>query len=457
MIGKPLKRVFNRLQKLAFFIPFTWYFLAFTLIGLLTWRWLKDRELVAGTSYHDIFSLLLEVMLVFAGIMLAVALLSVFASWMLFYYNRKKQHVVFRIATDDTELAFSQERKVNIQLHPVLKPLFGFLKIRLQYGPDLFSGKFSLVEKGNKRLFASSVNGTYHWPLPEIREYHINRAIIYFEDLFQFFSLAISVHSSNRFFTQPDRKEIDLVTAFPRKTEDITTRIEEIRRVEGEHINYKHFENNDDVRRIVWKIYAKNKELVVRIPEIMDPYASHIYLYASFHTTFETHGNRALEKPFLNYYKSVIWTIYSQLAEQGLEVRFIPDQQTAPTHFLNGRQEVQYAISTAAWQRQRDLQSYCRPNEMAVLVVSSLSEAESVIQVAEQHGNEVIIILVRLSNSLDKHSIYNWVEWVFVQQEKDEMEMNKTSWRLSMARPRITENERRIQRELQQYEKPVII
>jgi hypothetical protein len=94
---------------------------------------------------------------------------------------------------------------------------------------------------------------------------------------------------------------------------------------------------------------------------------------------------------------------------------------------------------------------------MAVLLVSSLSEAESLIRVAEQHGNDVIIILVRLSNSLDRHSIYNWVEWIFVQQEKDEMEMNKTSWRLSMIRPRITENERRIQHVLQQYEKPVII
>ena len=36
--------------------------------------------------------------------------------------------------------------------------------------------------------------------------------------------------------------------AFPRKTEDTATRIEEIKKVEGEHINYKNFESNDDVQ-----------------------------------------------------------------------------------------------------------------------------------------------------------------------------------------------------------------
>jgi hypothetical protein len=457
MRGKPFKRLFNDLRKIGFFIPFTWYFLAFSVIGVITWRWLQARELVPETSYHDIFTLLLEVMLVFAGILLGFALFSVLLSWSVFYYNKRKHQVAFSIATKNDEQSFSQARKMSMRLHPVLKPLFGFLKMRLQYGANQFSGKFSLVERTQKRIFSSSIDGIYHWPLPEIREYHVSRAIIYFEDLFQFFSFAITIDSNDRFFTQPDRKEIDMVTAFPRKTEDMTTRIEEIRRVEGEHINYKHFENNDDVRRIVWKIYAKNKELVVRIPEIMDPYASHIYLYASFHSIFETAGNAVLEKPFLNYYKSVIWTIYNQLTEQGLEVRFIPDQDTAAVHFLNSRQEVQYAISTAAWQHSKDLESYCRPNEMAVLVVSSLSDAERLVQLAEQYGNDVIIILVQLGNSLDKHSIYNWVEWLFVQQEKDEMEMNKTAWRLSLVRPRIMANERRIRQTLQQYEKPVIL
>ena len=87
--------------------------------------------------------------------------------------------------------------------------------------------------------------------------------------------------------------------------------------MEGEYLNYKNFENNDDVSRIVWKIYAKNKELVVRIPEIMDPYASHVYLYASFFTSFNVAGSTPVEVPFLNYYKAMIWTLYQNLVKQG--------------------------------------------------------------------------------------------------------------------------------------------
>ena len=99
-----------------------------------------------------------------------------------------------------------------------------------------------------------------------------------------------------------------------------------MRKVEGEFLNYKNFENNDDVRRIVWKIYAKNKELVVRIPEMMDPYASHVYLYASFFSSSISKAMRTVEDPFLNYYKVITWSVYQNLVKQGFEVRYIPDQ-----------------------------------------------------------------------------------------------------------------------------------
>jgi hypothetical protein len=189
----------------------------------------------------------------------------------------------------------------------------------------------------------------------------------------------------------------------------------------------------------------------------MDPYASHVYLNASFYTAFDITGNAVVEKPFLNHYKSVVWTIYQQLAKQGFEVRFVPDQQKPQAHFTDKPQEIKHTISTAKWQKDKNLDVYLKPNETAVLVVSSLTDAERLRDIAEAHGNDIIIILVKLSHSLGKQDFANWMEWVFVQQEKDEREKYKTSWSLSWLRPRIVANEKIITHTLKRFEKPVII
>jgi hypothetical protein len=457
MVRQRLNNLKKRVKKFGFFIPFTLYFFGFAVVAVLAWRWLAGKTLEPGTAYADIFTLLLKIALAFVAISISIAFLSVLISWLYFYLKNRKQQVHFKIETGDEERKLSERQEVKISLSPVLRPFLGFTRIRLKYDSEHYSAKFSLVEKKKRGFFSSAIDGVYYWELPQIKEYHVSSAIIYFEDFFQFFSLAVNVTAENRFFTRPENKELGKINAFPRKTEETTTRIEEIKRVEGEHINYKHFEANDDVRRIVWKIYAKNKELVVRMPEIMDPYASHIYLYASFYSAFDITGNAVIEKPFLNHYKSVVWTIYRQLAEQGFEVRFVPDQQKPQQHFTNNLQEVKHTISTAKWQKEKNLDIYVKPNEAAVLVVSSLADAERLSDIAEAHGNEIIIILVKLSDSLSKQNFANWVEWVFVQQEKDEREMYKTSWSLSWLRPKIKANEKNIEQTLKRFEKPVII
>src|SRR5262249_46351843 len=145
------------------------------------------------------------------------------------------------------------------------------------------SPKFSLAPFHlQKRLFQSKKEGWYHWPLPVIREYDVDKLVVYFEDIFQFFSFSASVRVDQSFFTKPRTSATPDETISPKKTEAESVRIQELRRVQGEFLNYKNFEDNDDVRRIVWKIYAKNGELVVRTQEIFDPFASHTWFYCSY-------------------------------------------------------------------------------------------------------------------------------------------------------------------------------
>jgi cbb3-type cytochrome oxidase subunit 3 len=442
----------DKIRRASFYIPFTVYFVAFFVAAFIAFRAASNNEIDTYSSYSDIFSLLLKVAIAFCGAIILIAFLSVLVSYLYFIYHKKKKGIYFEIATEIKETDLKQKQSIKLIIRPVLKPFFGFLKLRLLYDKKQYSEKFSLVENKGGRFFNTSIEGTYNWPLPQIKEYHVEKGLVYFEDIFQFFSFAVTLPASSHFFTQPSSKPVADLKVAPRKTEHTTTRIEELRKVEGEYLNYKNFENNDDVRRIVWKIYAKNKELVVRIPEIMDPYASHLYLYASFFSHFNIEGNAAAEIPFLNYYKVLIWSVYQNLVKRGFEVRYIPDQQMNKNNMADEQQSVKYMISTSSWHRVTDLKSYVKSNDASVIVISSLSDANEVKQFIELHGKDITFIFIKLTDAFKNQNMIDWVQWIFVQNAKEDMDVYKRGWSLSPLRVRIKENERLLTDIVEKYQ-----
>ena len=431
----------SRMKKISFFIPFTIYFIVFTVVSLFFKNLINPNNTVYDSSYGEIFFLLIKVAIFFTFAILSFSLLFVLLSWFHFIYWKRKTGIVLQINTDKTTVDQSDKQAVHLHLKPVLKPFFGFIKIRLQYDNQHFSEKFSLVEKSSQSFFGNSLEGHYHWALPQIKEYRIEKAVVYFEDVFQFFSLATIIVANSRFIKHPVTKDPKELNAMPRKTEETNTRIEQMRKVEGELLSYKNFENNDDVRRIVWKIYAKNKELVVRIPEIMDPYASHIYLYPSFFTHFEISGNETIEVPFLNFYKNITWSVYQSLVKQGFEVKYITDTDIAANNLSTEEERIKHAVSTATWHQNKDLKSFVKTKDASVVIISSLSTPEQVRELTVQYGNEIRFIFVKLTDSFRQQNMIDWVQWLFVKNEQQDMDVYKRKWALSLLKEKIKNNE----------------
>ena len=445
-------RTADRIKQAAFYIPFTIYFVVFAIAAIIGFKMLDNDQINAYSSFADIFRLLLKVALGFTVAIISIAFIPVLVSFIYYKYQQRKKGIRFDISTDVKESELNQKQTVRLLISPVLKPLFGFIKLRLLYDQKHYSKKFSLLENSRRKFFSTSIEGTYHWTLPQIKEYHVEKAVLYFEDIFQFFSIAVNLPASSHFFTQPTAKGIKDLNVTPRKTEETNTRIDQLRKVEGEFLNYKNFENNDDVRRIVWKIYAKNKELVVRIPEIMDPYASHIYLYASFFSRYNTEGNSAIEIPFLNYFKVVTWSIYQNLVKRGFDVRYIPDQEVAKNKMADDQQSVKYSISTSKWHQVKDLKTYVKINDASVVIVSSLSDADEVKDLMENYGKDITFIFIKLTDSFKNQNIIDWVQWLFVQNQRDDIDVYKRSWALSPLRMKIKENENRLIKILEKYQ-----
>ncbi len=448
----------NPVRNVSFYLPFTWYFFVFAACCLAGYFWIKTFPKLPDTAYADIFPLLLSIAVWFLIVFLLISFVSVTFSFIYFFIKKRKHAVQCQIETKGTTNGKAKEKQeLYVKIHPVIKPLLGFVKLRLQYDGQHVSDKFALAEQNAAKLISTTIEGVYNWQLPAIKEYKIEKVIVYFEDFFQFFSFAIPVSTASRFYTQPKDSVAKAINTFPRKTENTNTRIDEIKRVEGEYINYKNFEGNDDVRRIVWKIYAKNKELVVRIPEVLDPYASHVYLYASFYSFFGNNLGEVAEIPFLNYYKNIIWRIYKQLIQQGFDVRYLPDQAISQSNAGDARQAVKYKISLSRWQVEKDLKSYINIKDAAMVIVSSVSDAEQVKQYAEQYGNDISFVFVKLTDSLGNPQFGDWLQWLFVKNEPNAIAAYKRKWNFTALRAKIIENEKKLTAVLANFSKAEIV
>jgi hypothetical protein len=453
-----IANVKEKLKRTGVFIPFRFHFLLLLAALFIGANWLKKNNSLPETSRTAIIDVFIRVTFWFGLSILVISFLSAFIPWLLFLFNRRNNKSELKIKTAEKENMVSEKQQVEVAIKPIVKPPFGYIRLRLYYDDKNISPKFSPIKnKRAKNFFSTQVNGIYNWPLKNIKEYDINGGVIYFEDFFQFFSFALQLPSAGSFYTQPLKKSTTQFIVQPKKTEETNERIEEIRKVEGEYLNYKNFETNDDVRRIVWKIYAKNKELVVRIPETNDPYASHIYFYASFYNAVSNDVYAEFNEIFLNHYKTIVWSVFEQLGRQNILLQYLTDQETKTFYADDPLQKVKYTVSTSHWQKQNTLLNYFNRQYASLLCVSSLTDAKQLEEILDKAGKGLVVVFVPLSNSFNNAKVADWLQWLFIKPEKESEEKLKIAYNFSPLRRKIIENENHIKQLLKKCDCEILI
>ena len=442
-----------RLKYFSIFIPFRLYLLLFAAGITLAYLWLHASREGVESSFTAILALLTKALLLFGTAVLVLSFLSVLIPFILFWVAKKSGRLSVKIETAEKDMEGTVKQPVKMTIHPLIQPPFGFLRYRLVYDDKKLSPKFTAIDTGNKlQFFSATQQGLYHWPLPEIKEYNLEKLVIYFEDLFQFFSFSKGVAVTDRFFTRPLKKDVAELNLAPKKTEEQATRIDELRKVEGEFLNYKNFEGNDDVRRIVWKIYAKNGELVVRTPEVLDPFASHLYLYATYLDGLGAADSTIVAQQGLNYFKTAVWSIYHRLKQQGFDVRYIPDQEVKSGNVMGQDNETQHKIALSHWHKSGDLKAYVNTKIASVVCISSLTPAEEVQALADVLPRDASIMFIKLSNSFKKQGAIKWLRWLFLEEEKEAGNRHLMRWNLSSDRRKMLRNEKGIAEILEKAE-----
>ena len=412
-----------------------------------------DPKKEAPSALIPFILLMAKMALWFVLGLILLSLVSTLATWLHYLYIRNKRGYKMQVDfTMETVNGKKNKLFLNALIEGIRRPVLGFVKGRLFYDNFDMTDRFSLLSNKlkDKSWWRAAIIGKSRLMLPDIKEYQLKGGFVYFQDMLHIFSLAVSQPVTGHFYQPPVLAEDDDREVYPKKTEQMDVRIEQMRRVEGEHLNYKDFEAGDDVRRIVWKVYAKNRELVVRVPEMFEPYASHLYFYATFHAAVKKQWlNEGYFKEMLNYYKNYVWTVYDTLSKKEWEMRYIPDQNLTVPESISEAEKSARIISNSNWHDDKSMVGYFKPNQGAVLCISSLVDPEELRTIISQCDNSTVVYFIKVSQVFRHFVAWNWIKRLVFLPPEDRLSKLRGRWTFSPIRFQIQKKEKEIEMILQ--------
>ncbi|GHN01616.1 hypothetical protein WSM22_31050 [Cytophagales bacterium WSM2-2] len=335
---------------------------------------------------------------------------------------------------------------------PALRPLLGTIQARLVFTEKRISERVILDTNipRPRHWWRQAIRGSGQTLLHDRGIYDVEGVMVSFCDMLGLVSLPCTVPFTQQLYTLPQPQVERNIKAQPHSTEEQKYRIEIPKRVEGEHVNYKEFETGDNIQRIVWKIYAKSGQLVVRIPEIKDPYASHLYLYVSFF-----HGlnlkEGAFETELLNVYKDSVRNLLEAVQRNGYDVRIPKDQEVPKIAGLGDKKIELFQITAASWQNNNPPTAYVKYNKAAFVCLSSLTPVNEVEAIVSNLPASIPLVIIKLSTAIPSPFQLR-IKDIFFRPEKHPSDKLRQPWLLSSLRKALQHNETEIENALRRRE-----
>lgn len=418
-------------------IPFSWYLLLFLLATSIVLGQLKPPTAETNGSIGFLYHFVRKFVWISATIVLAFSFLSALLPWFLF--KKKKSSGNIQVQLDDGD-----DNRIKMHLQSSMKPAGGFLQLRFVFTNQYASPILLLepvVDPKAEKGFTTYVLKTQ---LPNIAEYDLEKLIFYFSDFLQFFRFPLSLDKKYLIIQTPERRDLQNPQIRPQKTQSETEKVYSNRKSAGDLLHFKQYESNDDIRRIVWPLYAKTGELVVRHPEIHSQYASDALIYASFYDRLSLSESTHLTSKMLNFYKNIVYTSFKKLKDEDEFAVYLTTDQNSKAPIAIEK-EAKDHIANCEWQHTRSLRQLDKKDNISLLLISSLDDPDEVAELAQNESLGMEILFVPLSEAFTKPSKKAWISWVFTHQKNNQYIWDLLRWRTNPMRQQILENESRIQ------------
>lgn len=420
---------------------------------LMLWAagsWLRSEYGQDDSNLWLVMAVFLRFLLWALLILVATSILAAVFTWMYFLNRLNGKKIRVEAKFGDGQKAEAGLVPISISVYgSVWRPLLGTIQARLIFSEKRLSENVILdTTLAQPRSGRQGIKGTGLTLLHDRGIYDVEKVFISFCDMLGLVALPCQVPLTQQLYTLPQPLAQQHIKAHPFATEEQTQRIEIPRRVEGEYVNYKEFEAGDNIQRIVWKIYAKSGQLVVRVPETKDPYASHLYFYASFFNGLSTVSG-AFEIELLNVYKDRLRNVYEALQRNGYDVRMPFDQEVAHLAGLSEKKNELFKIAAASWQQQHSPAQFVQPNKAAFVCCSSLIPFQEVQKLIDQLPNQVPLVVVKLSDAIPSPFRISAKD-IFFKPEPQPADALRQPWIISSLRRELKKNEIEIEKALKQ-------
>ena len=434
------KSVQSVLRTLVRAFPIRFNALLLLLLSWAAYAWMQGHRQGPDTDTPDSITPLIILLLQIAGLTLALlvalTLVLTLVAWAGLLWPRRggARPVALHFGTAP---AGGLILTASLEVSPL--PFWGTALLTVLFEEGNAAGPVLLQRAGFSPLPFGRRNWRSSAPLllQRVQAYKVAGARVQLRDVFGLFALPVSLPAGALAVNKPTRTGADMPPLPPSRTTDFTERIEELKPVEGELFQYKNFETGDDMRRIVWKVYARNRDLVVRTPERLEPYASHIDLWASFGAALPLpyDAQNSWVQELLSFYKSALWGLYQSVSRQGLRPHFHSDQEVA----LTGEEadgpaaEVQNAITGAQWTDGSSLPAGAG-GKGEVVVVSGLIAPEALHSLLRAGKGPSAVCLVALSESIPPPARQGILTRIFLRPARTPERLLQQGWQRSPLR-----------------------
>lgn len=421
------------------FIPLKRNGLVFFMAAILLYLFVCNEYYGEESQYAPFLDVFIWLSGIFAGAIIGLGGLYTLICWLYLAFKSKQLQVDLSIGLEDGQKGEAGEVPATLKLSKAIMPLAGYLKAWLVFEDGAMLGPIVINQfsGGWKDLRAKA--GEANLQLTKRAQYQVKSYLLSFEDYLQFFRFSWLKKAKKTFYLYSQKREVPQTDIPPSKAKEELEKVTTSKKVEGDFLNYKDFESGDDVRRIVWKIFAKNKELVVRIPEVINPFASHLHFFASFQNSL-----LAEDSPFaigmLDYYKDIIFNTCVEIEKSGRKIEFSMDQEVGDSLIVDKKDMLRYFLSCAKWQNSNIDEQFPTIASSSVVCVSSMVPADQLEALVRKRS--VTLFIVQVSKYLDEQNLINWSNMILLNEKQSEV--GKLKWILSTQRRTLRKNEEKI-------------
>lgn len=427
----------------------------FLLAGVVLWavaKWLTSEYGQDDSNLWLVMRLFLQfVAWTVIGLCL-IGLTTALSTWFYLRYLITHQRAQLQVRFADGQNTNAGWVKLNVALmgNTIIKPLLGSIQTHLVFQGKRITEKIVLDEAipKPKHWWRLGICGSGLALLNDRGIYDLEKVMVSVVDMLGLVALPVNIPFTQQLFTLPRPLPDQRASAQPNATEEQVHRIDIPKRVEGELVNYKEFETGDNISRIVWKIYAKSGELVVRIPETKDPYASHLYFYVSYYHGFKPDAG-AFDTELLNVYKDQVRSLFEALQKNGYDVRLPHDQEIPKLSGLSEKKSELFQITAAGWQANVLPTAFINLKNVAFVCLPSLVPSQEIEQLIQKLPARVPLVVIKLSDAIPSPFKINLKD-IFFKPEPQPTDHLRQPWLLSGLRRDLIRNEKKIESILKQ-------